>query len=91
MRTKEEIAFAFTPVVKLGVTQQQLLLRTQILFKDTATELADLIPDSADKTDAMRKLLEAKFMFIQALTHDRTPATISKEKMIANGQTKAVN
>lgn len=69
MRTKEEVVHAFTPVGKLDVVTEQKLLKMQTLFKEAAAEILDLVPESADRTAALRKLLEAKMTCVQALTH----------------------
>lgn len=80
MRTKAEVKHAFTPSAKLSEVQQSALLKTQMLFQNTADELMDLVPDSADRTAGMRKLLEAKMTFTQAITHEvAAPLTTSKK------------
>lgn len=69
MRTKEEALDAFTPVGPLTQTQQVRVQRITNAFKELAIELMDVTPESADRTSALRKCLEAKFMCVQAITH----------------------
>lgn len=69
MRTREEVAHAFTPQ-KVNPSQEQRILRMNIAFKDLADEVAELAPESADRTAALRKLLVAKMMVIQAISHE---------------------
>lgn len=69
MRTKEEVVHAFTPVGKLDPSNTQKILRVEVLMRETAQELMDLVPESADRTTAMRKLLEAKMTCVQAISH----------------------
>lgn len=80
MRTREEIIHAFTPVGNLKSEEQIRVMKVSNAFKDMALEVADLVPDCADKTAALRKLLEAKFTCVQAITHQRPPAPPAKEK-----------
>ncbi len=70
MRTREEVIHAFTPVgAKLDEVQRMALLKTENAFKDLATDLIDFLPECADRTAALRKLLEAKMTCTQAITH----------------------
>lgn len=71
MRTKEEVIHAFTPVSPLKAEWSMKLLKIQNQMKDTAMEIIDLVPDSPDRTAALRKLLECKFTCIQAITHQK--------------------
>ena len=73
MRTKAEITHAFTPNTKLSVAQKQILLNLQVAFIDFATMIQSEVPECADRTSALRKLLEAKFMCSQAVTHQASP------------------
>lgn len=91
MRTKEEVVFAFTPVGKLDTVTQQHVLRTEIACKELATELMDLVPECADRTVALRKLLEVKMTCIQAITHCRpgavqAPSTTTHKETQGNVQ-----
>lgn len=69
MRTKEDVKHAFSSQ-KLDSTQSQKILRTEIAFKELASEMIELASDSADRTAAMRKLLEAKQGFVHAISHE---------------------
>lgn len=87
MRNREEVVHAFTPNPKLNEIQKQALLRTEMAFKELATEVVDLVPECADRTAALRKLLEAKMTCVQAITHANTgavqapaPAQVTKEQ-----------
>lgn len=68
MRTQPEIKYAFEPQ-KLSETQKHLILKTEMAFKELAETIIDLAPETADRTAALRKVLEAKFMTVQAITH----------------------
>ncbi len=83
MRTRDEVIHAFTPVMKLSEGQKMRLLKLENQFKDTATEILDLVPECADRTSALRKLLEVKFTCSQAVTH--TPESVPANKGSANG------
>ena len=74
MRTRDEVIHAFTPVMKLSEGQKMRLLKLEVAYKDLATEILDLVPESADRTSALRKLLEVKFTTSQAITHTNEPA-----------------
>lgn len=69
MRTREEVVSAFTPVVKLSEVQKTAILKLEIAFRDLATDIVDLVPETPDRTAALRKLLESKFTCTQAVTH----------------------
>jgi len=69
MRTRSEILDAFTAVKKVDPGQQARLTKIESAFKELSTDILDLVPESADRTVAMRSLLNAKFMCSQAITH----------------------
>lgn len=73
MRTREDVIDAFTPKHKLSEGQKQRMLRLEVLMKETATEVLDLVPECADRTAALRKMLEAKRTLTQAITHSQSP------------------
>lgn len=82
MRTKQEVIHAFTPVGKLDPGATQRLLRMEVSFRDMANEIMDHVPESADRTAALRKLLESKMTCIQAISHAtngpvQTPNTLA--------------
>lgn len=79
MRTREEVMFAFTPVGKVSQKQQMCLMKIETAFKDLASEILDLVPESADRTSALRKCLEAKMMCSQAISHDVNELEQTKE------------
>ena len=71
MRTKEEVVKAFTPISNTeftNVKRQKVTLLQQACI-DFAATLIDLVPDSADRTASMRKLMEIKMTCTQAITH----------------------
>ncbi len=70
MRTREEVIHAFTPVGKLTQSQQHCLFLLQKKATDFATDIIDLVPSCADRTAALRLLLQAKQTCIQAITHE---------------------
>lgn len=85
MRTKKEVEHAFTPVKTLTQSQQQMIYLLQKAQTDNALEVMELVPDCADRTAGMRLLLQAKQIFIQAITHQPpveaklNPPTTNKE------------
>lgn len=73
MRTKAEITHAFTPVGKLNSTQTMKMNKIAIAFKSLALDVEDLVPETADRTSALRHLMLAKFECVQAITHEKQP------------------
>ena len=69
MKTVEEVKHAFTNVVKLTESQKMRLLRLEVTFKDVALEIADLVPECHERAVVLRKLLEAKFLSSQIVSH----------------------
>jgi hypothetical protein len=84
MRTQQEVVHAFTPNDKLDTVQKNCILKIQNNFKDLATDVIDLVPDSPDRTSALRKILEAKFNCIQAITHQISPREAPRGKDAKN-------
>ena len=83
MRTKLEVEKAFTPVGKLSAEQGIRLMKITNAFKDLATDIIDLVPEAADRTSALRKLLNAKFECVQAITHSAELTKQTEEKPVA--------
>lgn len=83
MRTIEEIKFAFQPVSpnKLDPGQLQRLLKVSNCAQEFAEEILDLVPECADRTHALRMVLDAKFWSVQAITHGGP--TISAQVKVA--------
>ncbi len=71
MRTLEEVKDAFTPVGLMTATQQMRLLKLQNAFIEVATQIVDLVPESPNRTAAIRKMLEAKFTCVQEISHSK--------------------
>jgi hypothetical protein len=69
MKTPAEVVHAFSSVDKLSPGDNMRLLKINARFKDMASEVMDLVPECPDRTVALRKLLEAKFTCVQAITH----------------------
>ena len=69
MRTKDEVKYAFTPVGKLDQAQKMRMMKIEKAFIELGTDIIDLVPECADRTSALRKLMEAKFTATQAITH----------------------
>lgn len=69
MRNRDEVIHAFTPVGKLDEVQKQCMMKIEMATRDLATDIIELVPDCADRISALRKLLEAKFNCVQAITH----------------------
>ncbi len=86
MRSKDEVKYAFTPVGKLNKVQENCLLKLQVAFIELGTEIIDLVPNCADRTSALRKLQEAKFTCVQAITHFVEPTKAEKVDAAKNSQ-----
>lgn len=71
MRTIEEIKVAFQPVspAVLDAGQKQKLMIIANRAQEFAEEVLDLVPECADRTHALRLVLDAKFWCVQAITH----------------------
>lgn len=70
MRTLAEVKHAFTPSGKLTSTQQIKMMKVQNAYENLSAEVMDLVPESADRTHALRQLLDSKFWCSQAITHE---------------------
>lgn len=68
MRTMSEAMDAFSPN-KCDQTQQQRILHIENSCKELLKDIYDMVPESADRTAGVRKLLEAKMTFVQAISH----------------------
>ena len=73
MRTREEIKYEFTPAGNLDQTRSMKMLKINNQFLDLALDVEDLVPNCPDRTAALRKIMEAKFTCVQAITHFRSP------------------
>lgn len=73
MQTNEEIKYQFNPVPAKQLTEvaKVSITKTEMAFTDLATTLLDLVPDSGCRTGALRKLLMAKMLCIQSITHTK--------------------
>jgi hypothetical protein len=75
MRTRDDVVAAFSPVPKALLTPS-VLQRIDIVAaacQNLVLELLELVPESADRTAAFRKILEAKWTCTQAITHEPAP------------------
>lgn len=80
LRTKQQVKEAFAATTgALTDGQKMCLLKIEKVFTDTAIEVMDLVPDSPDRTAAIRKLLEAKMTCSQAITHPLPETTKEKQ------------
>lgn len=82
MLTRDEVVFAFTPVPPNTIDegQKMRMLKIETNFLELATDIIDLVPVSADRTAALRKLLEAKWTCSQAITHVKKETPSGKQK-----------
>ncbi len=71
MRTTEEVKHAFRPVGKLGEAKKVNLMHFENAFIDIANDIVTRLPETADRTSALRKLLDAKMTLTQAITHGK--------------------
>lgn len=70
MRTREEVKRAFQPIEgKPSLVQSQAIMKITAAYQDLADQVMVDVPECADRTAAVRKLLESKFTAIQAITH----------------------
>lgn len=76
MRTIDEIKHAFQPQ-KTDQGQTHRILKIQAALQLAAEEILDLVPECADRTHAMRLLLDVKFWSVQAISHFQGP-TLAK-------------
>lgn len=74
MRSPDEVKFAFSPVGGMSPTQTMKLMKIEAAFKECASEVLDLVPESADRTHLLRQLLSCKFWASQAISHEVAPA-----------------
>lgn len=88
MRTKAEVVHAFTPVGKLDTSLTHKIMRVEIAFRELASELTDLVPESADRTAALRKLLESKMTCVQAISHVKEVAVQAPSQSAAPTKAK---
>ena len=84
MRTKKEVIHAFNAVTKLSEGQKMCMQKLTKAYEDMATDIIEYCPDSADRTSAIRKLLDSKNTAIQAITHHITP----ENAVVRNGATQ---
>lgn len=76
MRSREEVIAAFRPVEKLDSVRQMKMMHIQKEMEDTALAIMDYVPDCADRTAALRKLLECKQTCVQAITHHKETGNV---------------
>lgn len=71
MRTLLEIKHAFNavPANQLSEGQKMCMLKLTKNIEDLAGDIFEFVPESADRTHALRLLLDCKFWSIQAITH----------------------
>lgn len=71
IKTLEELKTAFHPVPAKMLTEEMKARITRLEYAcvEFGSEILDVVPESADRTAALRKLLEAKFTCVQAITH----------------------
>lgn len=91
MRTIEEIKHAFQPVGKnLDQGQSHRILKVQAALQLAAEEILDLVPECADRTHAMRQVLDAKFWCTQAISHFKVqlaaPVTPEGKKAVSTAE-----
>lgn len=96
MRTREEVTKAFNPIDGKFLTETQKIMIHKMTteFCDLAEKIAMDVPECADRTAALRLLLEAKFTCVQAITHtgytkESAPVTKTTEKKTNGKDTNA--
>ncbi len=83
LRTLDDINYAFKPVGKLDEVKHMKLMHLENGFLDLAQNVCELIPESPDRTAALRQLLQAKMSAVQALTHDEMPSMKAQTRLQA--------
>lgn len=75
MQTSEEVKRAFHPIPAKEMTEvmKQCVQQAEFRFVELVEELLQLVPACADRTAAFRKIMEAKFTCIHAITHHQAP------------------
>lgn len=92
MRSLDEVVAQFTPVGNLGGVAKQRIYKLGLAFQELATEIIDLAPENASRTIALNKLLEAKFLATQAVTHDKVqPSSTTKLEPTENPRSDKAN
>ena len=85
---KMEILKEFSPTDKLDQVQRQKILNLEVTFKNIASEICDMVPDTSHRSAAIRSLLDAKFYCTHAISHAKP---IKKEKgEIHNGKEESI-
>lgn len=71
MKTVDDLKHAFQPVSpnSMDAGQRQRLMTLQNRAQEFAEDILDLVPDCADRTHALRLVLDSKFWGVQAITH----------------------
>lgn len=72
MRTLLEIKHAFNAVPPNQLTEghKMRMLKLTKNIEDLAGDIFEYTPESADRTHALRLLLDCKFWCVQAITHE---------------------
>lgn len=77
MRTLQEAKYAFT-AQKTTEDQKSAITVIEAQTEQLVEHVFNEVPETADRTAGLRKLLEAKQAFIQAITHPGPTATQTK-------------
>lgn len=82
MRTKEDALKYMRSIEPKFLTevQKQAMLRLQIGVEEFLHAIFDNVPDSAERTVAVRKLLECKMNCNQAITHTGFEPAVKETK-----------
>lgn len=88
MTDRTSIQAAFTPVGPLSTEVNHKVNIINRAFLDLALEVESTVPASADRTSAIRRILNAKFECVQALTHQKLPQPASaSQKTVTDSKT----
>ena len=73
LKTLEDIRHEFYPVPSSEMTEvrRACIEKIQRALADAAHEILEFVPDSSHRSTALRKILEAKFDCVQAITHTK--------------------
>lgn len=98
MKTQNEVASAFAPTARLSSLSGMAVLKVEVAFRELATEILELVPDSPGRITALYKLLDAKTACVQAITGEMTkstettkPVTETTQKKVKHGKKKKEN
>ncbi len=77
-------AFGAVSIKDPGITMR--ILKLEKAFQSMVEDIYDLVPENADRTAGARLLLQAKWTFVQAVTHAEAPPQEKKNAKSKNAE-----